>query len=167
MTKPCTPAQTGMYPLLSSVMAMALPMTSWMSLPMMAISVITHSAYRGTRGYSLLQTDRSLGVHVCYVRALITARRQGFQDAMSQLEPLDDSVPAVLGEVLACRHAQLCSQHLHDIPLHAERRVINSCCSAPVRMSFPTCPRMINKTAFRVRRGRTMNVLHMNIHRRL
>ena len=49
------PAQMGTRPRLSSVMAMAQPITSWMSLPMMAISAITHSAYRGARGYSLLR----------------------------------------------------------------------------------------------------------------
>ena len=38
-------------------MAMAQPMTSWMSLPIIAISAITQSAYRGTAGYSALQRD--------------------------------------------------------------------------------------------------------------
>jgi hypothetical protein len=34
-----TPAQSGIKPRLRMLKAMALPMTSWMSLPMMAISV--------------------------------------------------------------------------------------------------------------------------------
>mmetsp|Transcript_4873 Transcript_4873/g.11829 ORF Transcript_4873/g.11829 Transcript_4873/m.11829 type:complete len:211 (-) Transcript_4873:144-776(-) len=50
-----TPAHSGMKPRLRMLKAMALPMTSWMSLPMMAISVWSQSMWRGSHGYSFLQ----------------------------------------------------------------------------------------------------------------
>ena len=50
----CLPAYNGMTPLERMKMAMALPMTSWMSQPMMAISIMTHISSRGTLGYSAL-----------------------------------------------------------------------------------------------------------------
>ena len=45
-----TPAQIGIRPLLSNKIAMADPITSWISDPMIAISVIAQSAKRAGLG---------------------------------------------------------------------------------------------------------------------
>lgn len=55
------PAYSGIAPLDSKKIAIALPMTSWMSHPMIAISIMIHISNLGALGYSVLQT-----VTCCY-----------------------------------------------------------------------------------------------------
>lgn len=45
-----TPPQSGMRPAESRLKAMAVPITSCMSEPMMATSIVSHSSTRGTLG---------------------------------------------------------------------------------------------------------------------
>ena len=49
----------------SMLMATAEPMTSWISLPMIAISTITQRIIRGVFGYSLLQTSARFIPIIC------------------------------------------------------------------------------------------------------
>ncbi len=50
---------------------------------------------------------------------LNTARRRQLCGAKPELR--SGAVPAVLGEMLPCRHAQLRGEHLHDVTLQAEQ----------------------------------------------
>ncbi len=51
----CLPAYNGITPLDRMKMAIALPMTSWMSHPMIAISIMIHMSSLANLGYSVLQ----------------------------------------------------------------------------------------------------------------
>ena len=71
------PAYSGMTPLESRKMAIALPMTSWMSHPMIAISIMIHISNLGALGYSVLKSKQFVCV-VC--RTVLQASTCVFDD---------------------------------------------------------------------------------------